>query len=100
MGTLRYTVRPGLTSEGSDQRRDRVGRVVRPRSSRELPGWTLPVAELRGRSPKQPTDRVFRVLSSQLVGRLVQVLAVVVQVNGLHLGDHVLQRLWEQSIRL
>jgi hypothetical protein len=99
MGTLRHTVCLGLTSEGSDQR-DRVGMGVRPRSSRELPGWTLPVAALRGRSPKQPADRVFRLLSSQLVGRLVQVLAVVVQVNGLHLGDHVLQRLREQSLRL
>lgn len=99
MGTLRHTVRPGLTSEGSDER-DRVGMGVRPRSSMELPGWTLPVAELRGESPKQPAGRVFRLLSSQLVGRLVQVLAVVVQVNGLHLGDHVLQRLWEQSVGL
>jgi hypothetical protein len=99
MGTLRHTVRPGLTSEGSDQS-DRVGMGVRPRSSMELPGWTLPVVELRGWCPKQPTDRMFRLLPSQLVARLFEALAAFVQINGLHLGNHVLQRLREQSVRL
>src|SRR5918998_1028947 len=75
---------PGLTSEGSNQL-DRVGMGVRTSSSMELPGWTLPVAAPRGRPPKQPTNRVFRLLPSQLVTRLVQLLVVFVQVNGLHL---------------